>query len=132
MHRSAATGGGPPLGAGCRRQSFLGLTADGGYAEYIGTGASAFVRVPSGFTAVEAASVMCTFGTGAGRAMRAGRRRSGAYRFWGGRTHPVRAAVTVWHAAIARGRLQPGERLLVTGASGGVGSAAVLLAKAMV
>jgi hypothetical protein len=38
----------------------------------------------------------------------------------------------VWHAAVARGRLQPGERVLVTGASGGVGSAAVLLAKAMV
>jgi hypothetical protein len=38
----------------------------------------------------------------------------------------------VWHAAVARGRLQPGERVLITGASGGVGSAAVLLAKAMV
>jgi len=38
----------------------------------------------------------------------------------------------VWHAAIGLGRLQPGQRLLVTGASGGVGSAAVLLAKAMV
>lgn len=84
-----------------RRDSFLGLTNDGGYAQYVVCGSTAFVGVPEGFTAVEAASVMCTFGT-------------------------------VWHAAITRGRLQAGERLVITGATGGVGSAAVQIAKAMV
>lgn len=44
---------------------------------------------------------------------------------------PCPADGTVWHAAITRGQLQPGETLLVTGASGGVGSAAVRLAAAM-
>jgi NADPH:quinone reductase-like Zn-dependent oxidoreductase len=32
---------------------------------------------------------------------------------------------TAWHATLGRGRLRPGEALLVTGAGGGVGSAAV-------
>lgn len=39
---------------------------------------------------------------------------------------------TVWRAAITRGRLAEGETILVTGASGGVGSAMVQIAKAMV
>ncbi|API61086.1 hypothetical protein BSL82_10850 [Tardibacter chloracetimidivorans] len=38
---------------------------------------------------------------------------------------------TVWHALADRARLQPGEKMLVTGASGGVGQAAVLLGKAL-
>ena len=37
----------------------------------------------------------------------------------------------MWHAAIVKGRLQPGESVLVTGASGGVGSAAVQIFSAM-
>ena len=37
----------------------------------------------------------------------------------------------VWHGAVTRGRLQPGERVLVTGATGGVGTAAVQLAKSL-
>lgn len=39
------------------------------------------------------------------------------------------AASTAWHALVERGRLQPGETVLVLGASGGVGMAAVKLAK---
>jgi len=38
---------------------------------------------------------------------------------------------TAYHALVHRGRLQPGEWLLVTGAAGGVGSAAVQLGKAL-
>ncbi|MFN3504337.1 MAG: hypothetical protein ACK4ZJ_19000, partial [Allorhizobium sp.] len=44
-------------------RDFLGLTANGGYAEYMVAGASAFCRVPQGWSAVEAAPVVCTFGT---------------------------------------------------------------------
>ncbi len=39
------------------------------------------------------------------------------------------AASTAWHALVERGRLQPGETVLVVGASGGVGMAAVKMAK---
>ncbi|MEH6716349.1 NADPH:quinone oxidoreductase family protein [Parasphingorhabdus flavimaris] len=39
------------------------------------------------------------------------------------------AASTAWHALVARGHLQPGETVLVLGASGGVGMAAVKMAK---
>ena len=37
--------------------------------------------------------------------------------------------LTAWHMMVTRGRLQPGETVLVTGASGGVGSACVQIAK---
>jgi NADPH:quinone reductase-like Zn-dependent oxidoreductase len=37
--------------------------------------------------------------------------------------------VTAWRALITRGRLRPGERVLITGASGGVGTAAVQVAR---
>tara|TARA_R100001244_G_scaffold44182_2_gene39793 strand:+ start:46871 stop:47869 length:999 start_codon:yes stop_codon:yes gene_type:complete len=39
------------------------------------------------------------------------------------------AASTAWHALVERGHLQPGESVLVLGASGGVGMAAVTMAK---
>jgi len=39
------------------------------------------------------------------------------------------AASTAWHALCEQGKLQPGESILVLGASGGVGMAAVKLAK---
>ncbi|WP_417622233.1 NADPH:quinone oxidoreductase family protein [Parasphingorhabdus sp.] len=39
------------------------------------------------------------------------------------------AASTAWHALVARGHLQAGETILVLGASGGVGMAAVKMAK---
>ena len=37
--------------------------------------------------------------------------------------------LTAWHMVITRGRLQPGETVMVTGASGGVGSACVQIAR---
>lgn len=43
--------------------SFLGLTADGGYAEYCTLPEGALVEVPKGWSAAEAAPVMSTFGT---------------------------------------------------------------------
>jgi NADPH2:quinone reductase len=39
------------------------------------------------------------------------------------------AASTAWHALVERGRVQPDETILVLGASGGVGMAAVKMAK---
>lgn len=39
--------------------------------------------------------------------------------------------LTAWRALAICGRVQPGETVLVTGASGGVGTAAILLAKAL-
>lgn len=38
---------------------------------------------------------------------------------------------TAWHALVQRGRLQPGETLLVLGAAGGTGSAAVQIGRAL-
>jgi NADPH:quinone reductase-like Zn-dependent oxidoreductase len=37
--------------------------------------------------------------------------------------------ITAWHALLARGGLKPGETVLVTGASGGVSTAAIQIAK---
>lgn len=80
-------------------KTFIGLTSNGGYAEYITTHHTAFVKVPNPllWTAIEAAPVMSTFGT-------------------------------VWQGAVVRGRLNKGERVLITGAAGGVGSSAVSIA----
>ncbi|NIP77831.1 MAG: alcohol dehydrogenase, partial [Gemmatimonadetes bacterium] len=33
--------------------------------------------------------------------------------------------LTAWRGLVTRGRLRPGERVLITGASGGVGTAAI-------
>jgi NADPH2:quinone reductase len=38
---------------------------------------------------------------------------------------------TVWHNVFERGRLQPGERFLVHGGSGGIGTTAIQMAKAL-
>ena len=80
-------------------KTFLGLTSNGGYADYLTTHETAFVKVPNPnlWTAIDAAPVMSTFGT-------------------------------VWQGAVVRGQLSKGERVLVTGAAGGVGSSAVALA----
>jgi len=37
--------------------------------------------------------------------------------------------VTVWHGAFTRGQLGPGQDVMITGAGGGLGSAAIVLAK---
>ena len=81
------------------RQTFLGLSCNGGYADYLSTHHTAFVKVENHakWTGIQAAPVMSTFGT-------------------------------VWQGAVVRGKLAKGERVLVTGAAGGVGSAAVTIA----
>ncbi len=87
---------GEPTGCASARASFLGLTAQGGYAEYACIPRSGVLvledSVADALGAHAASAVMCTYGT-------------------------------VWRGAISRGRLQAGEHVLVTGASGGVGSA---------
>lgn len=81
-------------------KTFLGLTCDGGYADYLSTHETAFVKLSSSissqWTSIDAAPIMSTFGT-------------------------------VWQGAMIRGKLQKNEKVLITGASGGVGSAAVRL-----
>lgn len=90
--------------SGAIDHSFLALTANGGYAEFLTQFESGLVALPtdlaSAFSAKEASTVMGTYGT-------------------------------VWRGAITKGRLVAGETVLVTGASGGVGSAAVQLARAL-
>ena len=106
LHWSQDEGWPSPLlsGAGGKPvSSFLGLTRDGGYAEWMTVPFGALVAVPDamrGWDAVELAPVMSTFGT-------------------------------VWQGAVVRAGLRAGERVLVTGASGGVGSASVRLLKAL-
>ncbi len=81
--------------------SFLGVSTNGGYAEYVKNKCKGFVAVPPHqFTALEAAPIMCTFGT-------------------------------VWRAVIKKAQLKAGEHILIVGASGGVGSAMIQVAKAM-
>lgn len=53
------------------RESFVGLTHDGGYAQFATFSERGLVRVPDGFTPAEAATVNCTFGTSAPRALSA-------------------------------------------------------------
>ena len=88
-----------PFGHKDAMKTFLGLTCDGGYQDYVTTHETAFVKVPNPkfLTGVEAAPAMSTFGT-------------------------------VWQGAVVRGGLRRNERVLVTGAAGGVGSAAVCMA----
>lgn len=90
-----------PLAPGGVVPSMLGISMDGGYSEYCTLPAGALVAVPR----PEAWSAV--------------------------EAAPVMSTYgTVWQGAMVRGRLQCGERVLVTGASGGVGTAAVQLAKA--
>ena len=85
--------------------SFFGLTCDGGYATQASACASAFVRLPD---------------------------RCQASRWSAEEAAPVMSTFgTVWQGALERGKLQAGETVAITGASGGVGSAAVTLCKAL-
>ena len=92
-----------PLGEGITtapNDTFFGLTIDGGYAEYATNHESAFAKVPDGWTPIEAAPVMSTFGT-------------------------------FWMGAVVRAGLSKDDTVLVTGASGGVGAASLMISKAM-
>lgn len=92
-----------PLRDGGAVDTMFGLTCDGGYGEYCTAAAGAFAKVVPGSTDLSATQLACVMST------------------FG----------TVWQGAVVRARLQPRESVLVTGASGGVGSAAVLISKAM-
>jgi putative PIG3 family NAD(P)H quinone oxidoreductase len=75
------------------------LVTGGGYAEYCAAPAPQCLRVPTGFSMVEAAALPETF-------------------------------YTVWSNVFVRGRLQPGETILVHGGSSGIGTTAIQLAHA--
>lgn len=77
---------------------FFGVTAWGGYAEYVAVHELALVKVPDDIPLNIASTIMCTAGTSL-QAMR------------------------------GRGGLQAGEKVVITGASGGVGMAAIQIAK---
>lgn len=82
----------------CRDYGGLGLTRDGGHAEYVAVDARFAVSIPDDIPLTEAA----VFPTGFG---------------------------TAWRALVTRADLRQGEDVLVTGASGSVGHAAVQVAK---
>lgn len=79
---------------------FFGVTAPGGYAEYVAVHELALVKIPPSIAYDVAATLMCTAGTA----------------LQGMRDH---------------GRLQAGEKVVITGASGGVGMAAIQIARIM-
>lgn len=83
----------------CRDYGGLGLTRDGGHAEYLALDAKYAVPLPDEVTFEAAAAFATAFGT-------------------------------AWRALVTRATLRQGEDVLVTGASGGVGHAAVQVAKA--
>ena len=82
----------------CRDYGGLGLTRDGGHAEYLALDAEYAVPLPNGVTIESAAAFATAFGT-------------------------------AWRALVTRADIQQGEDVLVLGASGGVGHAAVQVAK---
>ncbi len=59
----SACAAGKPTHCTNNSKSFVGLTVNGGYAEYAVNGSSGWSKVPNGWSPVEAASVMCTYGT---------------------------------------------------------------------
>ena len=100
LHWAQDLGWPAPFDSPKAMETFLGLTCDGGYAEYCATHHSAFVPLPdteSAWSSLEAAPLVCTYGT-------------------------------VWEGAVVRGGMKASDRVLVTGASGGVGTAAVQIA----
>lgn len=82
----------------CHDYGGLGLTRDGGHAEYVAVDSKFAISIPEDIPFTEAA----VFSTGFG---------------------------TAWRALITRGAITQGEDVLVTGASGSVGHAAVQVAK---
>jgi NADPH:quinone reductase-like Zn-dependent oxidoreductase len=95
-----------PLTRGGAVDSMFGLTCDGGYADYAVSGEGAFAKIlppAAPAAALTPVELSCVTST------------------FG----------TVWQGAVTSAGMRAGHRVLVTGASGGVGSAAVLLAKAM-
>jgi NADPH2:quinone reductase len=75
------------------------LVTGGGYAEYCAAPAPQCLRVPAGFSMIEAAALPETF-------------------------------FTVWSNVFVRGRLAPGETILIHGGSSGIGTTAIQLAHA--
>jgi NADPH:quinone reductase-like Zn-dependent oxidoreductase len=89
----------------CRNWQLLGETVRGTYAEYVAVPAGNLYPIPEGFGAIPE-------GFGFHQAAAAGL-----------------VFHTAWHSLIVRGALRAGETVLVVGASGGVNSAAIQIAK---
>eukprot|EP00759_Apiculatamorpha_spiralis_P004862 PhF_6_TR12931/c0_g1_i1/m.20404 len=91
-----------PLKAGGAVKSMFGLTANGGYAEYSTNDETAFCAVPD------------------------------ASQWTGVEAAPVMSTYgTIWQGAVVRAGLSAQHKVLITGASGGVGSTAIGLCKAL-
>ena len=97
----AALGDGAPesLGGWKVGDALCALVTGGGYAEYCAAPAPQCLRVPQGFSMIEAAALPETF-------------------------------YTVWSNVFVRGRLEPGETILIHGGSSGIGTTAIQLAHA--
>ena len=82
----------------CIRGNIVGLSANGGYAEYVSVRAANVVPIPESVSYDAAAAVTL-------------------------------AALTAWHALVARAGIRAGEDVLVHSAGSGVGSAAIQIAR---
>jgi putative PIG3 family NAD(P)H quinone oxidoreductase len=82
-----------------RGDAVCALVTGGGYAEYCAAPTPQCLKVPAGFSMVEAAGLPETF-------------------------------FTVWSNVFMRGRLQPGETILIHGGTSGIGTTAIQLAHA--
>jgi NADPH:quinone reductase-like Zn-dependent oxidoreductase len=81
----------------CLRGGLVGLSYQGGYAQYIRAPAQCLIPLPEGLFFEDAAAVTLSM-------------------------------LTAWHMLITRSGLSPGEWVLILGATGGVGSAAIQIA----
>ena len=111
LHWAQDLGWPAPFDSKAAMDTFLGLTCNGGYAEYCVTHHSAFVKIPascSNWTPNEAASIVSTFGTVYQGVMK-----------------------TAGLARDVHGNEAERRRVVVTGAGGGVGSAASTFQRAL-
>eukprot|EP00760_Papus_ankaliazontas_P039561 PhM_4_TR9640/c0_g1_i1/m.19258 len=93
-----------PLRVGGAVDTMWGLTCDGGYGEYVTNDATAFCALPTHVKDKWTAIDAA----------------------------PVMSTFgTMWEGAVVRGGLTKGESVLVTGASGGLGTASILMCKAL-
>ena len=82
----------------CDDYDILGISGNGGNAEYVVANADKLLRLPAGFNFIKAAAAPLAY-------------------------------QTAWRAVVTRAKVQPGEDVLVLGASGGVAVAAIQICK---